>query len=693
VSSSRDRGDRGADAAVEGGDRPLARIVLVGPERRALRDAAHRETLTALERLGSDVEVAVADDARAARTFLERRDVDLVVVDLGGEAGVASALEALGETDVPIVVVNRSGDEAEAVAAFGAGAADCIRHGPGYDEALAAVALEQIRRFRSERERGATENHIAWLERLNDAIVGALPAAIAVIDGRDRLVSVNPEFASSFGVDAETVRGERFEQVLPDELVRTGELPRLLAEAAAGRESEPRIARWSDGVRERAHDVRARCLDDDGHLVLVLSDVTERELLARRIEELRRYNENIIQNMNSALIVVDVTGQIRFANATAEEILGAEPGTLRGSSAWDWFDPPPGETALLQRTLDDGMRFKGAETVVRRPDGRHVPIGISCAPLLDARAPDGAVAIFQDLTEIKQLQRQVLQTEKMASIGQLAAGVAHEINNPMGFIHANLFQMSEYLGDLRRVWDSVESLYKAASECGDESVRDAAGAFESLARELDIVYVLGDFGKAIRESQEGSERIRHIVQDLRDFSHQDTAEPTPADVNQCVDSTAGIVWTMMKHQVVLLKEYADLPPVRCLPMQLKQVFMNLLVNAYQAIDERVGQSGETGEIRIRTALDADHVVVSIRDTGAGIPSEDVERIFDPFFTTKEVGAGTGLGLSTSYSIVKRHGGTIRVESAPGEGSTFEVRLPISGGPDLGVHDAGVDRRV
>jgi len=185
---------------------------------------------------------------------------------------------------------------------------------------------------------------------------------------------------------------------------------------------------------------------------------------------------------------------------------------------------------------------------------------------------------------------------------------------------------------------------------------------------------------AIRESQEGSERIRHIVQDLRDFSYQDTAERVPADVNQCVDSTASIVWTMMKHSVVLRKEYSDLPPVQCYPMQLKQVFMNLLVNAYQAIFERIGDSGETGEIRIRTCREADGVVVSIADTGVGIPAADLDRIFDPFFTTKEVGTGTGLGLSTSFNIVQRHGGRIRVESEDGEGSRFEVWLPL-GAPD------------
>ena len=271
---------------------------------------------------------------------------------------------------------------------------------------------------------------------------------------------------------------------------------------------------------------------------------------------------------------------------------------------------------------------------------------------------------------------QMLQTAKMASIGQLAAGVAHEINNPMGFIHANLFQMSEYVADLRQVWSRVESLQKAADAADPGLLAQAAAELRELEREVDLGFVLGDLAKAIRESQEGSERIRHIVQDLRDFSHQGSGERVLSDLNQCLDSTANIVWPMMKHTVRLEREYAELPALLCYPMQLKQVFMNLLVNAYQAIEESVAGSGELGTITLRTTRTDGGIAASVRDTGVGIPREQLDRIFEPFFTTKKVGSGTGLGLSTSYQIVKRHGGTFHVESAPGRGSCFEIRLPL-----------------
>jgi two-component system NtrC family sensor kinase len=291
--------------------------------------------------------------------------------------------------------------------------------------------------------------------------------------------------------------------------------------------------------------------------------------------------------------------------------------------------------------------------------------------------------VFQDLSESKQLRTQILQHEKLASIGQLAAGVAHEINNPMGFIHANLFQIAEYVQDLRRVWSAVEALIQATEKAETPELRSAAAAARAEADAVDVGFVLGDLAKAVRESQEGSERIRHIVQDLRDFSHQDTGERVLADLNQCLDSTANIVWPMMKHAVVLEKRYADLPAVPCYPMQLKQVFMNLLVNAYQAIEEATARSGGTGTIALETEPCPGGVRVSVRDTGVGIPAEHRDRIFDPFFTTKKVGAGTGLGLSTSFGIVQRHGGSLSVESEPGVGSCFRLFLPIEDETDLG----------
>ncbi len=286
--------------------------------------------------------------------------------------------------------------------------------------------------------------------------------------------------------------------------------------------------------------------------------------------------------------------------------------------------------------------------------------------------------MFQDLSEIKELELQVRQTEKMASIGQLAAGVAHEVNNPMGFIHANLHQMSEYLADLHKYFEATTRLQDAALAGDADLVRAAAEDVRAVAREIDLEFVRSDFEKALMESGEGAERIRHIVKDLRDFSRPDLPARSPADVNQALDSTANIVYTMMKHSAVIEKAYRPLPEIEGYPMQLKQVFMNLLVNAHQAIEAQRAESDDDapGIIRIETEQVGEEIVVRISDTGIGMPEHVRSRVFEPFFTTKPVGSGTGLGLSTCFNIVERHGGRIGVESEVGRGSVFEVRLPV-----------------
>jgi len=381
--------------------------------------------------------------------------------------------------------------------------------------------------------------------------------------------------------------------------------------------------------------------------------------------------------MTSALVVVDPDGRVVFGSPAAEQLLGASGGAFIGASVWSWLGSTTPEEPCLARSLRSGECFQGVDSRITHSDGRVVPVTMSSAPIDDASGErTGAVVILQDLTGTERRRGDALQTEKLASIGQLAAGVAHEINNPMGFIHANLFQLAEYAGDLRKVWRDVEALQRAIGGGDASGIQQASEQLARTSDECDIGFVLSDLTKAIRESQEGSERVRHIVQDLRDFSHQDTGELVLADINQCLESTANIARGMMKHVASVEKRLGDLPPVLSYPMQLQQVFMNLLVNACQAIEEAADAPEAHGTIHLATEAREDGVVVTVRDTGVGIPAEHLDRIFDPFFTTKKVGAGTGLGLSTSFGIVQKHGGTLTVESQPGQGSKFRLFLPL-----------------
>lgn len=263
--------------------------------------------------------------------------------------------------------------------------------------------------------------------------------------------------------------------------------------------------------------------------------------------------------------------------------------------------------------------------------------------------------------EVTERTRNLLQSEKMAAIGQLAAGVAHEINNPIGFVKSNLGTLGAYSHQLLRLVDGCEAMLAASP--------DARARFEALAQAEDLAYIRDDLATLLDESHEGLLRVGNIVQALKDFAHADPVEMVDADLIKGLDSTLKVAANELKYKADVRRELAPLPPVRCIPGQINQVFMNLLVNAAQAMDEH-------GVITLRSGHDDAGVWVEIADTGRGIAPENLDRLFEPFFTTKPVGKGTGLGLSISWDIVhKKHGGRIEVTSELGRGSCFKVWLP------------------
>ncbi|CAN7651278.1 ATP-binding protein [Pseudorhodoferax sp. LjRoot39] len=274
-------------------------------------------------------------------------------------------------------------------------------------------------------------------------------------------------------------------------------------------------------------------------------------------------------------------------------------------------------------------------------------------------------ALRQINARLSQAQEKLIQSERLASIGQLAAGVAHEINNPIGFIFSNFGTLEKYLGDLFRMLQAYEEAEAALAGT------PAAAKLQGLREAIELDFLKEDIPTLMRESKDGITRVRAIVQNLKDFSRVDNSQEwVMADLHQGLNSTLGIVNNEIKYRADVVKEYGSLPEVECLPSELNQVFMNLLVNAAHAIQK------ERGRITLRTGTQADKVWVEIEDDGTGIAKENLGRIFDPFFTTKPVGKGTGLGLSLSYGIVQKHAGQIEVTSEPGAGTRFRVTLPV-----------------
>ncbi|PLX49829.1 MAG: hypothetical protein C0613_06180 [Desulfobulbaceae bacterium] len=249
----------------------------------------------------------------------------------------------------------------------------------------------------------------------------------------------------------------------------------------------------------------------------------------------------------------------------------------------------------------------------------------------------------------------VFQQEKLASVGQLAAGVAHEINNPVGFISSNLSTLHKYIGKI--------TTYLAAADSGQSSEE-----LRQLRKKLKIDFIFTDIRDLINESLEGTERVREIVQNLKSFSRAEEQTFVRADINECLEKTLKVIWNELKYKATIIKEYGRLPSVKCYPQQLNQVFMNLLINAVQAIDTK-------GEITIQTWQEDKEIHVAISDTGQGIAPQNLSQLFEPFYTTKEAGKGTGLGLSIAHDIIRQHKGRIDVISRPGKGSTFTVIIP------------------
>ncbi len=277
-------------------------------------------------------------------------------------------------------------------------------------------------------------------------------------------------------------------------------------------------------------------------------------------------------------------------------------------------------------------------------------------------------------TRLQQAQQQLVQSEKLASIGQLAAGVAHEINNPIGFVHSNLGSLQRYFEQIMDLLDGFEEEEaRLAGMAGNDA--DLVALLErvnQIKKNTELDYLKADIPLLLRESREGIARVHQIVADLRDFSRIDTAHQWEwADLRKGLDSTLNIVANEIRYRADVVKDYGELPKIKCLPAQLNQVFMNLLVNAAQAMPKE-----RHGTIAIRCGAEAAGVWVEIADTGEGIAPDKLNRIFDPFFTTKPAGKGTGLGLSLSYGIVQKHGGRIDVKSEVGVGTTFRVWLPI-----------------
>ncbi len=381
----------------------------------------------------------------------------------------------------------------------------------------------------------------------------------------------------------------------------------------------------------------------------------------------------LLDAISSILVVIDRDGRIQRCNRAAREAFDLCHGGER-----------PHLSELAERFLDDGQRrflldrsrwekpFRMREVRYRKRDGGHGYLGLTVNPVIgDDGELEGLLLLARDITDRKHLEGQLAHALKLESIGQLAAGVAHEINTPAQYVGDNLRFLEEAFRDLDRILGPLLDMF-------EEGVPPPLAPLAEIAREIDLAYLRDEVPAAIRQSLDGIARISEIVRSMKEFSHPGGREKAPADINAALRSTITVSRNEWKYVAEVETDLdPSLPPVLCRVGELNQVFLNLIVNAAHAIADKVGDSGKKGTIRVSTRRHGDTVEVRVSDDGTGIPPEIQPRIFDPFFTTKEVGAGTGQGLAIARStIVKGHGGELTFETVPGEGTTFIVRLPI-----------------
>ncbi|MEK8034042.1 PAS domain S-box protein [Ideonella sp. DXS29W] len=482
---------------------------------------------------------------------------------------------------------------------------------------------------------------------------------------------------------------------------------RTSATIAGGFEAEAFFPSFGEGGTW-LYATAAPLRDASGHIIGAIETVQDVTARRKAQEELMRHREELEQlvQRRSAELAATARELERFVKNAPMGVAYSSGGLIRrvnpamgqifGYTQEQMKDMPGARCYLSDAdyaVLDDLARAvlsRGEplhhEMWMRHSDGHPIWVQIDAHVADREDVQRGTWWMMQDRTEIQtaqqqlqarfeelqatnhklaEAQSQLLQQDKMASIGQLAAGVAHEINNPVGFVSSNLNTLRQYLDDLLKLCDAYEAV---AARPGDTATL-AALAAQRDQTELD--YLREDLPQLMNESAEGLGRVKKIVQDLKDFSRVDQADWQEADLNAGIESTLNVVRHEVKYKAEVVKRLGDIPRVLCLAAQLNQVFMNLIVNAAHAIAER-------GTITLESGTQGPWAWVQVSDTGCGM-SEDVRRrIFEPFFTTKEVGKGTGLGLSLSFSIVQKHGGSIQVRSRPGEGSAFRVWVPVQG---------------
>lgn len=640
-------------------------------------------------------------DAEMLRVSLERRWPGLLIEQVGNRDAFARMLEdrewdiafldnSLPEYDgisalnfmrtnyqnIPVIFITPTMTEDEALGTIALGAfdylikGDCSRLVPSVQRAI--MYKDELDRNRMAEESLLHASH-EWHQTFD-----AVSDSICILDNENRITRCNRATCELTGKRFKELIGQHCWNVFHD-----ADLP--LEECPSNRARRNKASASLDmQIGDRWLTVLiSPVIEDNGevlNLVHVVRDVTGQKNYEKLIENTRERLQLAVMAGRMGVWEYNVLDDMLVWDDMMMELYGLKRMAFHADlKAWQAClhdDDRERATEEVMAAIHDERPFD-TEFRVNRGDG-ELRVIRACATVEHDRLGNAVrmVGINWDITEsrnafdnLRMMQAQMINQEKLASLGQLAAGVAHEINNPVGFISSNLSTLEKYLSRITSYMDMLESA--SAGACQTEQLE----ALKKSRKDLKLDRIIKDVSSLISESIEGTQRVRSIVADLKSFAREDKKEMEPINLNNCITSALNVVRNEYKYVATLdLRLDDSLPEVIGNNQQLGQVVANLVVNSAHAIESK----GEgQGEIVVSTASDSGHAVLVVSDTGKGIATEHMKRIFEPFFTTKEAGKGTGLGLAISYDIIKKHGGQITVNSEIGKGTVFTIRLPIA----------------
>lgn len=499
-----------------------------------------------------------------------------------------------------------------------------------------------------------------------------------------RMISANPATEILTGIPVENLIGKTVDENFPG--LREKDIPKFYADVVRSQKSmEIEEIAYEDGrIISSAFSVKAFPLPNK-QVGVSFENITHRKQTDEALKKSEEKHRQLIEIMNEGLAVLNREGIITYANKRLCDMMGYSCDELIDYPTTDFLDKTNIENMKNHVASRSEGKNRPYEIEWLKKDGNILPTIVSPMPLFDESGEfSGNVAVLTDVSELKRIEKELIEkneqleealhranemqahlilTEKMASLGQITAGVAHEIKNPLGFIKTNVAPLKRDINDLLLLLEKYDSVING------QKIQDQFSEIETLKSELDLNSLVKEIHLLLNGIKDGADRTTQIVKSLGNFSRAGEEQLVMGDVHEGIDSTLTLLSGEIGTTITIQKDYGDLPEIECFPGKLNQVFMNILSNAIHAIDLK-------GKIVIKTSFDGLSIHISITDSGKGMSEEVIKRIFEPFFTTKEMGKGAGLGLSICYNIISQHNGKINVNSKPGKGTEFILSLPI-----------------